>query len=177
MKRDVSRKLKTLLILAFALISFSFVPTNHSDALEAQPLEKQVFSILKQQCWQCHGEAVQMSGLDLRTREAILKGGEKGPAVVPGNAEASLLYRRVAGLDKPAMPLPPAPPLTEREVASIKSWIEQGAKSEAVTPSHSKSGKQSAGAYAKGYEERAITTEDRKWISHARAKRRNDCTV
>ena len=38
-----------------------------------------------------------MSGLDLRSRKAILKGGSRGAAVKPGNAEESLLYRVVAG--------------------------------------------------------------------------------
>jgi hypothetical protein len=168
MKPDVSRKLKTLLILAFALISFSLVPFDHSDAQDVQPSDKQAFSILKQKCLQCHGEAVQMSGLDLRTREAMLKGGGSGPAIVPGDAEASRLYRRIAGLEKPAMPMAPAPPLTEQEVSLIKSWIDRGAKSgatENVKP-------QAAAPYASKYKEPAITAEDRKWWAFQKPVRR-----
>jgi len=162
MKPDVSRKLKTLLILAFALISFSLVPTDHSDAQEAQPSDKEFFAILKQKCLQCHGEAVQMSGLDLRTREAMLKGGERGPAVVPGNAEASLLYRRVAGLEKPVMPMAPMPPLTSREIAVLKSWIDQSAK---------------LSAPASQAREKAITPEDRSWWSFQKPTRHPIPTV
>src|SRR6185436_11524854 len=95
---------------------------------ETQPTDQKVFAILKQKCVQCHGAAVQMSGLDLRTREAILQGGESGPAIIPGNAESSRLYRRIAGLEKPAMPMAPLPPLTPQEIAAVKSWIEQGAQ-------------------------------------------------
>src|SRR5215813_12561856 len=160
MKLDVSRKLKTLLILAFALISFSVVPTDHSDAQEAQPSDKQIFSILKQKCVQCHGETVKMSGLDLRTRAAILKGGESGSVIVPGNAEASLLYRRVAGLAKPAMPMAPLPPLTQQEIAVLKSWIDRVSSPtvrEGVTAKSPPS--------VAGYKERAITPEDRQWWS------------
>jgi hypothetical protein len=99
----------------------------------------------------------------------MLKGGEKGPAVVPGNAEASRLYRRVAGLEQPAMPMAPLPSLNAQEVAVLKSWIDQGAKwsergnakpEEVTAPSASN---RSAGGYGKGYEERAITAEERKW--------------
>jgi hypothetical protein len=168
MIRNVSRKLKALCVLATALLGFSFIPAAHSDAQEAQPSDKDVFVILKQKCIQCHGEAVQMSGLDLRTLEAMLKGGERGPAIVPGNAEASLLYRRVAGLEKPAMPMAPAPPLTRQEIAVLKSWIDQGAKSSAPA---SQAGAAKSSGYGKGYKERAITDEDRSWWSFQKPSR------
>jgi hypothetical protein len=48
---------------------------------------------------------MKLSNLDLSSREAALRGGEHGAAIVPGNAERSKLYRMVAGLDVPAMPL------------------------------------------------------------------------
>ena len=67
-----------------------------------------------QRCFQCHGESLRLSDLDLRTREAMLKGGTRGPAVVPGNAEGSLLYKRVAGLEPPIMPMPPVPALNHQ---------------------------------------------------------------
>jgi hypothetical protein len=162
MSRNVSRKLKILCVLVSALSGFSLIHPGHSDAQQAQPLDGEVFFILNQRCIQCHGEAVQMSGLDLRTLETMLKGGEKGPAIVPGNAEASLLYRRVAGLEKPGMPMAPMSPLTPREIAILKSWINDGAKlskpaSQTVNPGSS--------PYRKGYQERAITAADRNWWS------------
>ena len=69
-----------------------------------------------------------MSKLDLSTREGMLKGGEKGPAIVPGDAEASPLYRRIAGLQAPAMPMAPVPALNAQEIELVKNWINQGAK-------------------------------------------------
>src|SRR5215510_10609683 len=105
MNHNLSRKTKILCVLVAALPGLSLIYTARTDAQKSPPSDKEVLSILNQKCIQCHGEAVQMSGLDLRTLEKMLKGGEKGPAVVPGNAEASLLYRRVAGLDKPGMPM------------------------------------------------------------------------
>jgi hypothetical protein len=160
MNRNVSRNLKSLFVLASAMLGLSFIHTAHSDAQQAQPSDKEAFFILKQKCLRCHGEAVQMSGLDLRTLETILKGGEKGPAIVPGNAEASLLYRRVTGLDKPMMPMAPQPPLTQQEITVIKSWIDRVSSPTAREGVTAKS----APSFA-GYKERAITPEDRQWWS------------
>ena len=42
--------------------------------------------IFERSCWNCHGEASQLSELDLRTREAAVEGGARGPALVPGPA-------------------------------------------------------------------------------------------
>ena len=59
--------------------------------------------IMERRCWTCHGEEVQRSGLDLRTRESALEGGVRGPAIVPGRADQSRLYLQVAGLEEPTM--------------------------------------------------------------------------
>jgi hypothetical protein len=82
--------------------------------------------ILRQKCVGCHGET-RMSGLDLRHRSTMLAGGKRGPAVVPANAESSLLYRAVRRDGDLKMPpgkaaLPPA------EVDAIREWINAGAK-------------------------------------------------
>ncbi len=66
---------------------------------------KDIQPVLERSCLKCHGAAIQLSKLDLRSRETALKGGEKGPAIIPGKAEDSKLYRLVAGLEKPSMPM------------------------------------------------------------------------
>ena len=90
---------------------------------------KDIEPVLQGSCWKCHGSAIQLSKLDLRTRDGALKGGEKGPAIVPGKAEESKLYRLVAGLEKPAMPMDGK--LTAEQISTIKEWIDQGAGWEA----------------------------------------------
>ena len=92
---------------------------------EAVSFTKDIQPILQNSCWKCHGKAMQLSKLDLSTREAALKGGEKGAAIVPGNSSESRFYRRVAGLEKPAMPMDGT--LAVEQVAAIKTWIDQGA--------------------------------------------------
>ncbi|HEU0006615.1 MAG TPA: DUF1549 domain-containing protein, partial [Terriglobia bacterium] len=139
--------------------------------LGAQSSEEAAVSILQRKCLQCHGETLQMSGLDVRTREALLKGGDKGPAIVPGNAEASRAYRRIAAMEQPVMPMSPLPPLSSEEVAVLKAWINQGAKWESGAaqsgttpiPLNPQNKVPVAGGYGKTYEERPITTEERKW--------------
>src|SRR6266851_822841 len=80
-------------------------------------------------CWSCHGDATQMSKLDLRTSEAAITGGAHGTVLVPGNAEQSKLYRMIAGLEKPAMP-PQGAALTSEQIAAVKAWIDQRAQTE-----------------------------------------------
>jgi len=81
--------------------------------------------VFENSCWKCHGAAVQLSKLDLRTRDGGLKGGARGAAIVPGKAEESRLYRLVAGLEKPSMPMDGK--LTAEQISTIKAWIDQGA--------------------------------------------------
>ena len=82
--------------------------------------------ILQSSCWKCHSASVQLSKLNLTTREKALTGGEHGIVLVPGNAEKSRLYRMVAGLEKPTMPLDGK--LTPAQVENLKLWINQGAE-------------------------------------------------
>jgi hypothetical protein len=62
-----------------------------SAALMAQTSAEKAVSILQQNCATCHGAALKMSNLDLRTRESILAGGDHGPAIEPGNPDNSRL--------------------------------------------------------------------------------------
>jgi hypothetical protein len=95
-----------------------------SSPQEPISFARDIQPILQSSCWTCHGE-LQTSGLDLRTREGALRGGDNGVAIVPGKADQSRLYRRVAGLEQPSMPMDGT--LTAQQVAAIKAWIDQGA--------------------------------------------------
>src|SRR5690242_14093485 len=115
-----SALIRRIAVLAAVLAFSPSVQPQQQDSGDA------ALAALKR-CAQCHGPTLQMSKLDLSSREGMLKGGEKGPAVIPGNAETSALYRRIAGLQSPAMPMPPVPPLSASEIAAVKDWINQGA--------------------------------------------------
>jgi cytochrome c553 len=82
-------------------------------------------AILQKNCASCHG-AAQMSGFDVRGREALLRGGKRGAAVVPGHSADSLLFRAVSREGDLKMP-PGKSALSPDEIATIRSWIDAGA--------------------------------------------------
>ena len=93
---------------------------------QSDPAEKTARSILETKCAACHGPA-RMSDLDVRDRATILKGGKRGPAIVPGKADESLLYQAVRRQGELKMP-PGKAALTAAEVDAIRDWINTGAK-------------------------------------------------
>jgi cytochrome c553 len=93
------------------------------------PADKSAVGILQSQCASCHG-AAQMSGLDLRSREAALKGGARGPALLPGNSGASLLWKAAAHDGDLKMP-PGKTKLSAEEISTLREWIDAGARWEA----------------------------------------------
>ncbi|HUG81331.1 MAG TPA: DUF1553 domain-containing protein [Bryobacterales bacterium] len=112
--------------LSFLLAAVAVLAVPVSlPAADTVSYSKTVQPILKESCYVCHGEAAKESNLDLRTRESMLKGGKRGPAVVAGNPSQSLLYRHISGGAAPAMPLGGA--LEDRQITAIRAWIEQGA--------------------------------------------------
>ena len=84
----------------------------------------QALSILNKNCVSCHGEA-RMSGLDLRTHEGLIKGGNRGPAIIPGDALKSLLFEAVSYRGKLLMP--PTAKLSDEDIEILKTWIGHGA--------------------------------------------------
>ncbi|MEW5980030.1 MAG: DUF1553 domain-containing protein [Acidobacteriota bacterium] len=82
--------------------------------------------LLEEHCQMCHSDQVRQGGLDLSSAEGLKRGGVSGPALVAGNAEASLLYQLVAHKKEPAMPFK-AGKLSSETIALIELWINLGA--------------------------------------------------
>src|SRR5437764_4837615 len=61
--------------------------------------------VFEKSCNSCHSSQTKSSGLDLSSRDGLLRGGERGPAIVPGDPKSSLLYKTVAHEAEPHMPL------------------------------------------------------------------------
>jgi mono/diheme cytochrome c family protein len=78
-------------------------------------------------CTRCHSADAKKGGLRLDTREHALKGGDSGPAIVPGKGGGSLLYQRVASTDKDERMPAKAEALPAADIATLKRWIDQGA--------------------------------------------------
>ncbi|MFN3325048.1 MAG: PSD1 and planctomycete cytochrome C domain-containing protein [Bryobacteraceae bacterium] len=84
-----------------------------------------VLPILEQRCSGCHGGTQQMSGFSLASREAALRGGAHGAAILPGDSGSSALIRRVTGALQPSMPV--GGRLGAQEIAILRRWIDEGA--------------------------------------------------
>ena len=84
--------------------------------------ESTVRPILRNNCFACHTDKALTSGLSLETRDAILRGGNRGPAVNKDKPAASLLLDAIRQTgDAPKMP--PGRKLTEEQVAALEKWI------------------------------------------------------
>ena len=108
------------------LMLVGMLPLSLQAQSGAEFFSHEIRPIMERTCWNCHGEAIQSSGLDLRTRDDALIGGDRGPAIVPGNADESRLFRQIAGLEGPSMPL--GVPLTDDEIEAFRVWINDGAE-------------------------------------------------
>jgi hypothetical protein len=101
--------------------------------------EKKVRPILSEKCYKCHSVEAGKSkgGLTLDTQAATLKGGEGGPAVVPGDLSNSLLITAVGYKDKD-LKMPPDKDnnkkLSDEEIASLTEWVKMGAPDPRTAP-------------------------------------------
>ena len=87
--------------------------------------ESKVRPLLVERCHKCHAGTMTKGKLRLESREALLKGGETGPAVVAGKPDESLLMKAVRHQDGLAMP--PNGKLNEAQIAALAEWIKSGA--------------------------------------------------
>ena len=90
--------------------------------------EKHIRPVLSEQCFKCHSATSEKlkGGLMLDTREAILKGGDTGPAVAPGDLDKSLLIEAIRWQNKD-LQMPPKKALSAEQVADLEAWVKAGA--------------------------------------------------
>ncbi len=104
------------------------VPVSGGRADEQAPVfESDIQPIFARRCGKCHSVNVQKGGLDLSTMRGIRRGGESGDAAVADSVDDSLLWMMIDGGD---MPPEGQPRLTDKERASVRTWIADGARSE-----------------------------------------------
>ena len=115
-KEAIARQVEveTSLVAAGRLVSFS----------------KQVAPIIAQRCLACHNARTAKGRLNMESFANIMKGGESGAAVVANKLEDSPLYTTVEDHSMPK----DADPLTPEQIATIKKWIETGARLDAGIP-------------------------------------------
>ena len=90
-------------------------------ASTSEHFEQKVRPVFAKRCYACH-TATKTAGLRLDSRAAILAGGKSGPAIIPGDAEKSLLIQAIR-----QHKMPPGSPLDPSEIESIETWVRDGA--------------------------------------------------
>jgi hypothetical protein len=125
MKRAPSHRFFGLLCgCAFALLSSP--PALHAAGPGIEFFERKIRPVLVEHCYRCHSAATkQRGGLVLDSREGLRRGGDSGPAVVPGKPDESLLLRAVRYAEEPRMP--PKGKLPDAAIADLQKWIAMGA--------------------------------------------------
>ena len=89
---------------------------------------KEVRPLLEKRCYDCHQGGKAQGGLSLDDHASVMRGGDSdGPAIIPGQSDASALIRRVTSKDEGLVMPPKGDPLSDEEVALLKRWINVGA--------------------------------------------------
>jgi len=130
LRRLRCRPLMTLVLCAAtSTLGLTKTAAAEPDARDLEFFEQKIRPVLIEKCYECHSaEAAQRNklkgGLALDTREAIRRGGDSGPAVVPGNIDDSLL---ISALKHESFVMPPTGKVSADVTADFETWIRRGA--------------------------------------------------
>jgi len=107
------------------------LPVAALDRREPVDFQREVLPSLQANCLPCHNRTTSKADFRMETPAEMIRGGESGPAVVPGKSGESLVFQLAAHRAKPRMPPKDnkvnAVNLSERELALLALWIDQGA--------------------------------------------------
>jgi len=114
----------------FLLVALALGAANLRAATDPGEAARSLWSahveqIFGDHCTKCHAGVKQKAGVDLRTPQTILKGGDDGPIVVPGDPKNSKLFKALKKDSDPHMPPMESKQLNEEEIALIERWIER----------------------------------------------------
>ncbi|MDP6447581.1 MAG: DUF1549 domain-containing protein, partial [Pirellulaceae bacterium] len=124
---------RIFLMSTFVVFPLVTQPSARADDADQPPspaidYTQRIKPLLQQHCVSCHGEEKQASGLRLDVGGYLMRGGDRGAAVKAGSPAESLLYQVLfEGDDVEQMPSE-EPPLPATAIATIRTWIAQGAK-------------------------------------------------
>lgn len=121
--------MRSLTIVASSWVSVAFWVLG-TQARADQPsgsdfFEQEIRPVLLEKCQKCHGPIKQESGLRVDSREALLKGGESGPAVVPGQPGEGTLLKALS--HQHDVKMPPSGKLPPSTLVAMRQWVEKGA--------------------------------------------------
>ena len=118
--------------ISIKLLSFLFCVVLQTQAQTIQ-FEEEILPILQEKCWSCHSSRIKepSAGLLLDTPEQLLLGNQYGPVITKMLPEESILVERIELNQNQRGVMPPkghGEPCSPKQIALIKEWIKQGAK-------------------------------------------------
>ncbi|VTR99248.1 PSD1 and planctomycete cytochrome C domain-containing protein [Tuwongella immobilis] len=121
---------RTLLlsIAGMVCLPLPLLAANPGDTVspaDATFFEKQIRPLLIDHCYSCHADAKQRGGLRVDSRQALLDGGDTGPAIIPGKAKDSRFIQAVQYHGE--LQMPPKQKLPAEQIALLTQWVERGA--------------------------------------------------
>ena len=132
--RILSASLRRMLILSLSSLSLLTLGLSDATAADDGPLtfERDIRPIFRAHCFDCHGASIESTkgGLDLRLTRFAVKGGDSGPALEPGDPEASYLLMRMESGEMP----PGEAHVSKEELAIVREWIASGAQTARPEP-------------------------------------------
>ena len=114
-------------ILALAVCVAGRAYADEPTAEQIAFFEKRIRPVLVDKCIKCHGPEKQWGNLRVDSREALITGGDRGAAIVPGNPDESLLIRAVRRIDEDIAMPDKDDKLPDEQIADLEEWIKQGA--------------------------------------------------
>ncbi len=130
----------TTRLLAAALLLSRPAPAVELPADQLEFFESKIRPVLASACYDCHGAEKQKAGLRLDWRDGWQKGGDSGPAIVPGKPHDSLLFQAIAHTHAELKMPKNADALSKTVVADFRTWIEMGAPDPRDQPSANSEG-------------------------------------
>lgn len=107
-----------------AAFSFPVSARNHAGR-DARFFDRRIEPILRTHCVGCHNDKLKDGGISFADRDGLLQGGGRGPAIVPGNPDASILIQAIR--QDGALTMPPGGKLSAKDIATLTHWIKRGA--------------------------------------------------
>jgi hypothetical protein len=167
-KRPTNTLLTVCLVLGFTAWCRGEEPTDAARDEIAPSLpnpehlrffEAQIRPLLADHCLECHGRKNEKGGVRLDSLAAMVRGGDSGPAIVPGKPDDSLLMEavRYEGYE-----MPPSGPLADEQIEALETWIRIGAPWPGATGNESQDQTPSSDAMKRSAAEQ-FDDQDRAW--------------
>ena len=143
-------KVSRHLVIARLTVCILFMAHTCRAENEEDFFESRVRPVLVKHCQDCHGAKKQEGGLRLDSRDAWMRGGDRGEAIIAGEPDKSLVIQAVRHHD-PDLQMPPDnKKLTAAEIADLEAWVQRGAfdpRRESAAPNSKRMSLEQSGAF------------------------------